>query len=61
MAVKSNDLDLEPSSRISNAFDADSSRCWGSPSTRVLKIAEHLDDHDKKLDKLQYNLNQAYH
>lgn len=38
------DLDLEPSGRISNAFDA---------------IEEHLDEHDKKLDKLQYDLNQA--
>jgi chromosome segregation ATPase len=43
-AVKSNDLDLEPSGRISNAFD---------------QIEDHLDDHDKKLDKLQYDLNQA--
>lgn len=43
-AVKSNNLDLEPSGRISNAFD---------------QIEDHLDDHDKKLDKLQYDLNQA--
>jgi peptidoglycan hydrolase CwlO-like protein len=43
-AVKSIDLDLEPSGRISNSFD---------------QIEEHLDEHDKKLDKLQYDLNQA--
>jgi peptidoglycan hydrolase CwlO-like protein len=43
-ALKRIDLDLEPSGRISNAFDA---------------IEEHLDEHDKKLDQLQYDLNQA--
>ncbi len=42
--VKRIDLDLEPSGRISNAFDA---------------IEDHLDEHDKKFDKLQYDLNQA--
>jgi peptidoglycan hydrolase CwlO-like protein len=43
-AVKGMDLDLEPSGRISNSFDA---------------IEEHLEQHDKKLDQLQYDLNQA--
>lgn len=50
-AVKRMDLDLEPDGRISNAFDA---------------IEEHLErqdekfkEHDKKFDKLQYDLNQA--
>jgi peptidoglycan hydrolase CwlO-like protein len=43
-ALKRIDLDLEPSGRISNAFEA---------------IEEHLDEHDKKLDQLQYDLNQA--
>ena len=42
--VKGLDLDLEPSGRISNAFDA---------------IEDHLDEHDRKLDRLQYDLNQA--
>jgi peptidoglycan hydrolase CwlO-like protein len=40
-AVKRMDLDLEPSGRISNAFE------------------EHLDEHDKKFEQLQYDLNQA--
>ena len=43
-AVKSIDFDLEPNGRISNSFD---------------QIEDHLDEHDKKLDKLQYDLNQA--
>ena len=43
-AVKRMDLDLEPDGRISSAFDV---------------IEEHLDEHDKKLDRLQYDLNQA--
>jgi peptidoglycan hydrolase CwlO-like protein len=43
-AVKRMDLDLEPSGRISNAFEA---------------IEEHLDEHDKKFEQLQYDLNQA--
>ena len=43
-AIKRIDLDLEPSGRISNAFDA---------------VEDHLDEHDKKLDKIQYDLNQA--
>ena len=42
--VKRIDLDLEPSGRISNSFDA---------------VEEHLDEHNKKLDRLQYDLNQA--
>ncbi|MGF1590087.1 MAG: hypothetical protein ACFCU7_12735 [Pleurocapsa sp.] len=44
IALRRIDLDLEPSGRISNAFDA---------------IEEHMDEHDKKLDRLQYDLNQA--
>lgn len=42
--VKGLDLDLEPSGRISDAFDA---------------IEDHLDEHDKRFDRLQYDLNQA--
>ena len=42
--VKRIDLNLEPSGRISNAFNA---------------IEDHLDEHNKKFDKLQYDLNQA--
>ncbi len=42
--VKRIDLGLEPSGRISNSSDA---------------VEEHLDEHDKKLDRLQYDLNQA--
>ena len=43
-AVRRVDLDLEPGGRISGAFDA---------------IEEHLDEHDKRFDQLQYELNQA--
>jgi uncharacterized coiled-coil DUF342 family protein len=50
-ALKTIDLDLEPSGRISNSFDA---------------IEDHLeqqdkkfDQQDKKFDQLQYDLNQA--
>ena len=42
--VKRIDLDLELSGRISNSFDA---------------VEEHLDEHDRKFDRLQYDLNQA--
>ena len=43
-ALKRIDLDLEPSGKISNSFDA---------------IENHLEEHDKKFDQLQYDLNQA--
>ena len=38
------DLDLAPGGRVSEAFD---------------QIENHLEQHDKKLDRLQYDLNQA--
>ena len=42
--VKTFDLDLAPGGRVSEAFE---------------QIENHLEQHDKKLDRLQYDLNQA--
>ncbi|WP_319420451.1 hypothetical protein [Pleurocapsa sp. FMAR1] len=44
LTVEKIDLDLEPSGRIGNAFDT---------------IENYLDEHDRKLNKLKYDLNQA--
>ena len=43
-ALKGTELDLQPGGRISSSFDA---------------IEDHLEEHNKKLDRLQYDMNQA--